>query len=123
LSLLIFIIFNAKRKQRVVPEIPPLRNTSVDFAKTIGNLYYQEGNHHTIIEKQIIYFLEHVRNEYHIDTYTLDNAFIEKLHLKTGKSFEDIQKAVDLIKKHRHEFQSTEADVIAINKAIEKLRI
>ena len=123
LTLIIFMIFNAKRKQRIVPEIPPLKNTTVDFAKTIGNLYYQEGNHHTIIEKQIIYFLEHIRNEYHIDTYSLDNVFIEKLHLKTGKPFEDIQKAVDLIKKHRHEFQSTEADVIAINKAIEKLRI
>lgn len=123
IALLIFIIFNAKRKQRIVPEIPPVRNTTVDFAKTIGNLYYQEGNHHTIIEKKIIYFLEKVRNDYHIDTYSLDETFIEKLHLKTGKSFEDIEKAVSLIKKHRHQFESTESDVVAINKAIEKLSL
>lgn len=95
----------------------------MDFTKTIGNLYYQEGDHHTIIEKKIIYFLEHIRNEYMIDTYTLDDAFIEKLQLKSGKSFEDIKKAVRLIQKHRHQFQSTEADVVEINKAIEKLRL
>lgn len=123
IAFLVFLLFNAKRKQRIIPEITPLKNTTVDFAKTIGNLYYQEGDHHTIIEKKIIYFLEHIRNEYHIDTYALDEVFIEKLHLKTGKPTAEIEKTVSLIKKHRHQFQSTEADVIAINKAIENLRL
>jgi hypothetical protein len=123
IALLIFILFQAKRKQRVIPQITPLKNTTVDFAKTIGNLYYQEGNHDTIIEKKITYFLEHVRNEYNIDTYSLDDKFVEKLHLKTGKPVEDIEKTVSLIKKHRHVFKSTEADVLAINKAIENLRL
>ena len=123
ISFLVFIFFNAKRRQRIIPEIPPLKNTTVDFAKTIGNLYYQEGDHHTIIEKKIIYFLEHIRSVYLIDTYNLNNDFVEKLHLKTGKPIEDIEKAVSLIKKHRHEFKSSEADVLAINKAIENLRL
>lgn len=123
IAFLVFLLFNAKRRQRVIPEIVPLKNTTVDFAKTIGNLYYQEGNHHTIIEKKIIYFLEHIRNEYHIDTYSLDDVFIEKLHLKIGKPVADIEKTVSLIKKHRHQFESSEADVIAINKAIENLRL
>lgn len=123
LALLVFILFNAKRKQRIVPETEPVRNSTVDFARTIGNLYYLEGNHHTIIEKKIIYFLEHVRNEYHVDTYDLDEAFVEKLHAKTGKPVEDIQKAVSLIKYHRQQLNSTEADVAAINKAIENLRL
>ncbi len=61
---IIFMLFNAKRKQRVVPIIKPLENTTVDFAKTIGNLYYQEGDHTTIIDKKIIYLLEKIRNEY-----------------------------------------------------------
>ena len=123
LGLLVFIFFNAKRKQRIIPEIEPLRNTTVDFAKTIGNLYFMEGDHHTIVEKKIIYFLEQVRTEYLIDTYSLDDAFAEKLHLKTGKPIEDIQTAINLIKKHRHNFATTEADVAAVNNAIENLRI
>lgn len=118
----LFVLFNFKRKQRMVPEIIPLRNTTVDFAKTIGNLYFQERNHHTIIEKKIIYFLEHVRNEYNLDTYSLDESFIEKMHLKTGKPIEDIEKTVSLIKKHRLSLTSTEADALALNKAIENLR-
>ena len=123
IAILFFILFNAKRRQRIIPEIPPVKNTTVDFAKTIGNLYYQEGNHHVIIEKKIIYFLEKIRSEYLIDTHTLDEAFIEKLHLKTGKPVEDIQNVVHLIKKYRHQFENTQADVIQINRAIEKLRL
>lgn len=123
ISLFVFMFFNAKRKQRIIAEIEPVRNTTIDFAKTIGNLYFQEGDHHTIIEKKIIYFLERIRREYMIDTFSLDDAFVEKLHLKSGIDREDIENAVELIKKQRHQFQSTEADVIQLNKAIEKIRL
>lgn len=123
IALFIFIFFNARRRQRVVPILPPVPNTTIDFTKTIGNLYFQEKNHHTIIAKKIIYFLEHVRTEYLIDTFELNEVFIERMHQKTGKPVEDIERAVLLIKKHRNNFTSTEADVIAINNAIEKLRL
>ncbi|KOS07930.1 hypothetical protein AM493_19110 [Flavobacterium akiainvivens] len=122
-GLLFFIIFNARRKQRVVPVIPPVHNTTIDFAKTIGNLYYQEGDHHNIGEKKIVYFLEHIRTEYLIDTSTLDDAFIEKLHLKTGKPEEDIRHAVEVIKTFRRNLENSEKDLVAINNAIEKLRL
>lgn len=123
IGLVTFMFFNAKRKQRIIEEIEPVRNTTIDFAKTIGNLYFQEGDHHTIIEKKIIYFLERIRRDYLIDTFSLDEAFVEKLHLKSGIEKQDIEDAVTLIKKQRHQFQSTEADVIKLNKAIEKLRL
>lgn len=123
IALLLFIFFNARRRQRVVPVINPVTNTTIDFARTIGNLYYQEGDHDTIIEKKIIYFLEHVRREYFIDTFNLDGDFAEKLHTKTGKPIDDILTVVALIKRHRLNLGSSEADVIAINNAIEKLRL
>lgn len=121
-GMLIFIIFNAKRKQRVVPILKPLANSTVDFTKTIGNLYYQEGDHRNIIDKKIIYFLEKVRTEYLIDTTKLDDTFIQKLHHKTGKSETDIQELVFLINEHRNSYHgSLEEDLIRINNAIEKI--
>ncbi len=122
-ALLLFVLFNGRRKQRIVPPIAPVRNTTIDFAKTIGNLYYQEADHHTIIDKKIIYFLEQIRTEYLIDTSRLDEAFIQKLSIKTGKPEEDIREAVLLIKNHRSTLSSTDKDVVAINNAIEKLRL
>ena len=122
IGLLIFILFNAKRKQRIVPILKPLPNTTVDFTKTIGNLYYQEGNHQNLIDKKIIYFLEKIRSEYHIDTTILDEKFIEKLHQKTGKNIADITTVVRLINYQRKSYnQSIESDLIDINNAMEKI--
>ncbi|QSW90004.1 DUF4350 domain-containing protein [Flavobacterium endoglycinae] len=122
IGMLIFMIFNAKRKQRIVPILQPLPNLTVDFTKTIGNLYYQEGDHTNIIDKKIIYFLEKIRTEYLIDTTKLDDDFIKKLHLKTGKNEADIQELVFLINEHRNSYHdSIEADLIRINNAIEKI--
>lgn len=122
LGLLVFMIFNAKRRQRIVPIITPLPNTTLDFTKTIGNLYYQEGNHQNIVDKKIIYFLEKIRNEYLIDTVVLDENFIKKLHHKSGKNIVDIEKVVRLINYQRKSYnQSIEEDLIEINNAIEKI--
>jgi hypothetical protein len=122
IGMVIFMIFNAKRRQRVIPIIKPLPNTTVDFTKTIGNLYYQEGNHQNLIDKKIIYFLERVRNEYLIDTAVLDENFIKKLHAKTGKDIKDIEHLVYLINYQKKSYhQSIETDLIEINKAIEKI--
>ncbi|MGO4772975.1 DUF4350 domain-containing protein [Flavobacterium sp. W22_SRS_FK3] len=122
IGILIFILFNAKRKQRIVPILKPLPNLTVDFTKTIGNLYYQEGDHDTIIDKKIIYFLEKIRNEYMIDTSKLDDDFIKKLHHKSGKEEADIRDLVSLINEHRKSYHgSLEEDLIRINNAIEKV--
>lgn len=121
-GMLLFIIFNAKRKQRIVPILKPLANTTVDFTKTIGNLYYQEGDHQNIINKKIIYFFEKIRNEYLIDTTVLDENFEKKLQLKTGKNIQDIKELVWLIKRINGPYYlCVEEDLIEINNAIEKI--
>ncbi|WP_298151316.1 DUF4350 domain-containing protein [Flavobacterium sp.] len=121
-GLLVFLIFNAKRRQRIVPIIPPVTNTTIDFAKTIGNLYFQEGDHDNLIDKKIIYFLEKLRQDYLMDTAVLDDKFITRLQLKSGKKLEDIQNVVYLINNHRKKYYTaTESDLIAISQAIEKI--
>lgn len=122
IGMFIFILFNAKRKQRIVPILQPLSNLTIDFTKTIGNLYYQEGDHKNIIDKKIIYFLERIRTEYLIDTTKLDDEFVKKLQHKTGKDEKDIQELVLLINEYRNSYHGNiEADLIRINNAIEKI--
>ncbi|WP_432670133.1 DUF4350 domain-containing protein [Flavobacterium sp. SM2513] len=122
LGMLVFIVFNAKRKQRIVPIIAPLENTTIEFTKTIGNLYFQEGNHHNIIDKKIIYLLDKIRREYLLDTTTLDDKFVQKLQQKTGKNREDLQQLFAKINQHRKgHYESVENDLVEINTLIEKI--
>lgn len=122
LGMIVFILFNAKRKQRIVPVIVPLENTTIEFTKTIGNLYFQEGNHHTIMEKKIIYLLDKIRREYLLDTTNLDEKFVQKLQQKTGKNTEDLKQLFHKINQHRKgHYESVENDLVEINTLIEKI--
>lgn len=122
LGMIVFILFNSKRKQRIVPVIVPLENTTIEFTKTIGNLYFQEGNHHNIIDKKIIYLLDKIRREYLLDTTTLDEKFVQKLQQKTGKNLEDLNQLFYKINQHRKgHYESVENDLVEINTLIEKI--
>lgn len=121
-GMLLFILFNAKRKQRVVPIVEPLKNTSVEFVKSIGNLYLQEGDFHDMMAKKAQYFLHKVRLDLLIDTKNLDEDFIKKLHLKTGKSVEIIREAVELMIKAQDPYSSVmREDLITMNKLLDEI--
>lgn len=121
-SVLFFVLFNAKRRQRVIPIIEPLKNKSAEFIRTIGNLYMQEGDFHEMMAKKAQYFLHRVRTELLIDTHVLDEEFEKKLHLKTGKSLEKIKEAVLLIKKAQNPYaQVINEDLVKLNKILNEI--
>ncbi|CAA7194220.1 DUF4350 domain-containing protein [Chryseobacterium potabilaquae] len=121
-GLILFIFFNAKRKQRVVPILDPLKNTSVDFVKSIGNLYLQEGDFHDMMNKKAQYFLNKVRLDLLIDTQNLNEDFAKKLHLKTGKTIEMINEAVVLIKKAQDPYASVmKEDLARLNSLLDEI--
>lgn len=121
-GLILFIFFNAKRKQRIVPVLEPLRNTSVDFVKSIGNLYLQEGDFHDMMAKKAQYFLNKVRMDLLIDTQNLDAEFAKKLQLKTGKNIEMINEAIVLIRKGQDPYANVmKEDLTRLNKLLDEI--
>ncbi|MFP3591522.1 hypothetical protein [Chryseobacterium sp. SIMBA_038] len=121
-GLVLFVFFNAKRKQRIVPVIEPLKNTSVDFVKSIGNLYLQEGDFHDMMAKKAQYFLNKVRLDFLIDTQNLDEEFAKKLQLKTGKTIEMINEAINLIKKAQDPYAHVmKEDLARMNKLLDEI--
>lgn len=88
ISILLFMIFEAKRKQRVIPIIRPLTNTTLEFVSTVGNLYYQRGDHRNIAEKKVQYFFEQIHSHYRMSTQQRDLQFAEALSKKSGVSLD-----------------------------------
>lgn len=117
---LLFVIFNAKRRQRIIPIIKPLNNTTVDFVKTISNLYYETQDHKNLIEKKITYFLEKIRSDYHLDTTVLDDAFIERLSQKSGKNKESVKKTINFINWLQSKNEFFEGNLLKLNSLIEE---
>lgn len=121
-TLFLFAIFNAKRRQRIVPILAPPINKSVEFVRSIGNLYLQEGTDKDMAHKKATYFLERVRNELYIPTDTLDETFIRKLSIKTHQPKELVQEAVKLIEKAIHpQAPVQQKELIKMNELLDKL--
>ena len=119
LGLILFVIFRGKRVQRIIPVIKKLENSTVDFTRTIGELYYQYGDFTNIIDKKIQYFLEFVRTNYYLDTNTLNSSFIDKLAAKSSNTKETTKSLIDYLVFLKSKKNHSEQELIELNKKIE----
>ena len=119
-SVVLFIFFYGRRKQRIIPVIPPLTNTTVEFVETVGNLYYQQKDFKNIAGKKITFFLDHIRNKYFIKTGSFDEETIQKIAEKSSISEGKIKSILREIEKINHSQKITEEDLVNINYQIEK---
>jgi hypothetical protein len=116
---ILFMIFNAKRRQRIIRIIKPLQNTTIAFVKTVSNLYFDTKDHKNLVDKKITYFLEKIRRDLNLNTDVLDEEFTEKLASKTGKKKDDVKKLVNYINLMRSKNEFFEENLIKLNKHIE----
>lgn len=119
-GLLVFVFFEMKRRQRIIPVIDPLKNTSVDFVKVVGKVYYQQRDNRDIVQKKISYFLEHVRTNYRLKTTKLDEMFVSDLVLKSGVTEEVTRHLIEMINKLNNAVVINDNELIKLNKLIEK---
>jgi len=119
-SVVFFIFFYGRRKQRIIPVIAPLTNTTVEFVETVGNLYYQQKDFKNIAEKKISYFLDYLRSKYLIKTGSFDEETIQKIADKSSLSSGKIKSILREIGKINRSQKITEEDLTNINYQIEK---
>jgi hypothetical protein len=119
-SVVFFIFFYGRRKQRIIPVIAPLTNSTVEFVETVGNLYYQQKDFKNIAEKKISYFLEYLRSKYLINTGSFDEETIEKVAEKSSLSTKKIKSILKEIEKINRSQKITEEELTNINYQIEK---
>jgi hypothetical protein len=114
---LLFMIFGAKRTQRIIPVVTPPENSSLEFAKTLGNLYLSNRNHKDIAKKKYNYWLDFLRENYFIHIENPDELDVVKISEKTGVNVEKIMK----IKKYIDNSGNIGADLLMkFNQLIEE---
>ena len=96
-GLLLYVFFGIKRRQRIIPIITPLTNSTLDFVKTVAAVHFNEKNNLVIADKKIKYFLDYLRSRFYVTTNKLDEDFVEQLHRKSGVDKEQITNLVSLL--------------------------
>jgi hypothetical protein len=83
-TILIFMTLGSRRMQRIIPVIQPVQNTSLEFVKTVGKLYYRSMNHTDLARKKLIYFNEFIRTRYSLQGLDKNDQQIQILSQKSG---------------------------------------
>ena len=52
LGLVLYMLTRARRRQRPIPIVTPPRNDTLAFVQTVGDLYYQRGDHADLAQKK-----------------------------------------------------------------------
>jgi len=120
LSLLAFMIFEMKRKQRIIPVLPSLTNTSLEFIGTIGNLYYQNGDHKNAALKKINFLFDHIRAKFWLSTTRLNDDFVQALSAKSGIAINEVTELVATILRVQSKAQISGDELIDLNEKLEK---
>lgn len=89
IGVLLFVIFEGKRKQRSIPIIKPLKNQTLAFTRTISAMYYETEKHKEIAEKQNLLFLDYVHHDLRIQTNTLDEKTLLDISARSNNDIED----------------------------------
>ncbi|MBS1506805.1 MAG: DUF4350 domain-containing protein [Bacteroidetes bacterium] len=120
ISVLLFIAFEAKRRQRPIPVIAPLENTTLEFVGTIGTLYYERQDHKAIATKKILFFLEALREKYNFSLPLHTEDYAKNLSLRTAVDEELVQKLVKLIRQIMGKQRILEEELTTLNDLIQK---
>ncbi|MBL7873434.1 MAG: DUF4350 domain-containing protein [Cyclobacteriaceae bacterium] len=120
ISILLFIVFESKRKQRIIPVINPPTNTTLEFVGTIGNLYYQRGDHKNIAEKKIQFFLDQIHTTYFISSKNKDEEYLVLLSKKTGVPEQTVSALFKEINRISEQAKISVSELTRLNDLIEK---
>ena len=122
-SLITFVFYQMKRRQRVIPIITPLANSTLDFVRVVGQVYFEKRNNANIAHKKILYLLTYLRDGYHLRTTKFDAEFLEKLVGKLGLDRAFATQLVNHLQYLTVQQHVTDHELIELNKLIEQFYI
>ncbi|MFA9389977.1 MAG: DUF4350 domain-containing protein [Prolixibacteraceae bacterium] len=119
LTLLLYMVLESKRRQRIIPVIQPKENQSLKFIKTIGSLYFKQHNNSDLAKKKIIFFKEFLRERYYITQLSTSNESIKQIAAKSGISNKQIKKLMESAHYYENAREVTDGGLIELNRRIE----
>lgn len=99
IGMLLFVIFEGKRKQRSIPIVKPLTNKTYEYTKTIAGMYLDKNEYHAIAHKQIVLFLEYIRTKLRLPTEHTNERFYKSVAERSGNTLVDTLELFTLIEK------------------------
>ena len=118
-GLLLFCMFYARRRQRVIPVVEEPANRSLEFVKLIGTLYHQKHINRDLLQKKYGYFAETLRPMTMIDVEDIESRKenIAQIAIRTGMPEAEVRMIFDRVDRYLQ--GNDELKDVALRKAID----
>lgn len=123
IGLLFFMIFEMKRKQRAIPIINPLQNSTLEFVDVISHVYFNSKNHKHIAEEKIAYFYFDVRKKFSVNTTLMNDEFYNTIHHLSGIDLDAVKKLFLYCENLKQAPSLTEQDLLELNTRITNFKL
>ncbi len=122
LTLILFAVFESKRRQRIIPVYSAPVNASKEFVETIGRLYLYEGDHIDLAKKKIQYFYETISSTYYLKVEEASQQFRKQFAEKAMIPLKKSEAIFDEIIRIKNKETLSEKDLIKFIKMIEQVQ-
>ncbi|PVW15699.1 DUF4350 domain-containing protein [Marixanthomonas spongiae] len=110
-GVLLFVLFEGKRKQRSIPIVAPPKNRTYQYTRTISGMYLDKKDYHSVTKKQISLFFEYIRIQLQIPTEQQNSRFFSAVAGKTGNTVEDTKKLFTFIEKVNNQYDTSKEEL------------
>lgn len=118
ISLIVYMISDGRRRQRAIPVLEPVKNTTLEFVNVVSHVYFNSDNHKYIADERVKYFYETIRKRFNVPTTEISELFLETIGELSGYD----QKLVKQLFMYCEQLRKTEAaseyDLIELNRQI-----
>jgi hypothetical protein len=122
IGVLVYVVFEGKRKQRAIPVVTQLQNQTLAFTRTISDMYFEKGDQKAIVEHKINYFLDYLRTKYYLGNIANEEDFYKNLAARSNYSLDETKKLFGFMEKLRGQLQITDNELIQLNNRIQKFK-
>ena len=120
---LLLALMAARRRQRIIPTIKALPNTTLLFTRTVAGLYRQGNSHALIAEKKVGLFMDYLRTRFQETSPDFGDAdFRERLSQKAGLPRPRVDELLRLVNFARTAPRMTDQQLLQLSRALSDFR-
>jgi len=115
-GLLLYLIFGSKRKQRAILNIEKNKNTSLEYVKTVSQLYESQNQNQKLVQQMQHIFFEKMKSKYFISEHTENYSYLLSRKSKVDKN--TIDKLLKKLANSEH-YKFNDEQLIALHLQLE----
>jgi hypothetical protein len=112
------MITEGRRRQRPIPVIEPVKNTTLEFVNVISHVFYNSRNHQKIVMEMIRHFNNSIRKRFGVNLVENDLFAMEEISALSGVELSKVRQLFKYIERLSKISEVSELELIELERQI-----